>query len=115
MLVTTETPKPHSDEMFERGADLLKAMAHPLRLAVLAALLDGPRCVHELVETTGATQPLVSQHLRILRDADLLRRDRRGREAIYAITDDHIHHIVIDAVDHVRTEGPHDDPHLHEA
>ena len=103
------------DGSFERGAALLKAMAHPLRLALLASLVEGPQCVHELVESTGATQPLVSQHLRVLRNADLLERKQRGREAVYAVADDHIKHIVIDAVDHVRTEGPHHDPHLHEA
>lgn len=105
----------HTEQAFARGAELLKALAHPLRLAVLASLLDAPRCVHELVESTGATQPLVSQHLRVLRDADVLTRERRGREAVYAIADDHIRHIVVDAVDHVRTEGSHHGPHVHDA
>lgn len=105
----------HADEGFARGAELLKAMAHPLRLAVLASLVEGPRCVHELVDSTGASQPLVSQHLRVLRGADLLARERRGREVVYAIADDHIHHIVVDAVDHARTEGSHHGPHLHDA
>ena len=90
----------HDDEALTRGAELLKAMAHPLRLAMLVSLIDGPRCVHELVASTGATQPLVSQHLRVLRGADLLVSERRGREVVYSITDDHIHHIVIDTVDH---------------
>ena len=105
----------HTDPAFERSAELLKAMAHPLRLAVLVSLLEGPQCVHELVESTGSTQPLVSQHLRILRGADLLVREQRGREAVYAIADTHIHHIVVDAVDHVRTEGTHHGAHLHDA
>lgn len=105
----------YADGSFAAGADLLKAMAHPLRLALLSALLDGARCVHELVDATGATQPLVSQHLRVLRSADLLSREQRGREAVYAIADTHIHHIVVDTVDHVRTEGSHHGPHLHDA
>ena len=105
----------HTDEAYFAGATLLKAMAHPLRLAILAALIDGPKCVHELVECTGATQPLVSQHLRVLRGADLLHGDRRAREVVYTLVDDHIHHIVIDAVDHARTEGHRHDPHVHDA
>lgn len=113
MIDTTTTA--HTDETFAQVAELLKAMAHPLRLAVLVSLVDGPRCVHELVDSTGATQPLVSQHLRVLRNADLLSREQRGREAVYAIADDHIHHIVVDAVDHVRTEGTRHGPHVHEA
>ena len=102
-------------QAFTQGAEILKAMAHPLRLAVLVSLIDGPRCVHELVESTGATQPLVSQHLRVLRSAALVLGERRGREVVYAIADDHIHHIVVDTVDHARSEGIHHGPHLHDA
>ncbi len=98
---------------FERGASYLKAMAHPLRLAVLSELSGGPRCVHELVDATGAAQPLVSQHLRILRAADLLVAERRGREVVYSIVDDHIHHIVLDAVEHAQSEGTRHDHHVH--
>lgn len=99
--------------VFERSAELLKAMAHPLRVAILFELSEGPRCVHELVEATGQSQPLVSQHLRVLRSAELLTRERRGREVVYAIADDHIHHIVVDTVDHVRSGGTRHDQHVH--
>ena len=98
---------------FVDGAQLLKAMAHPLRLSILATLVNAPCCVHELVEATGATQPLVSQHLRVLRSAELVGRDQRGREVVYAIADDHINHIVTDTIDHVRTEGHVHDSHVH--
>ena len=99
---------------FARGAAYLKAMAHPLRLAMLAELTDGPRCVHELVDATGATQPLVSQHLRVLRSADLLAAERRGREVVYSIVDDHIQHIVLDAVEHAQSEWTRHDHHVHD-
>lgn len=105
----------HTDTAFAKGAELLKAMAHPLRLSMLASLVDEPRCVHELVELTAATQPLVSQHLRVLRGADLVRSERRGREVVYSLADDHIHHIVVDTVDHARTEGTHHEPHMHDS
>ena len=105
----------YTNDTFTTGAALLKAMAHPLRLAVLVSLLDGPRCVHELVESTTATQPLVSQHLRVLRSAELVSRSQRGREVVYAIADAHIQHIVADTVDHVSNEGVHHEPHVHDA
>lgn len=111
--MSSDAPSHHSDDSFANGADLLKAMGHPLRLALLVSMLDGPRCVHELVESTGATQPMVSQHLRVLRSADLLEREQRGREVVYAIADDHINHIVTDTLDHVQTEGTRHEPHLH--
>ena len=113
--MSTDHSIDHANEAIVKGAELLKAMAHPLRLSLLAALVDEPKCVHELVDSSGSTQPLVSQHLRVLRGANLVRSERRGREVVYTVADTHIHHIVVDAVDHVRTEGDHHDSHVHDA
>lgn len=114
-MPSTSKPFDNSPATFDQGAELLKAMAHPLRLAMLAELLSGPKCVHEIVDATGSTQPLVSQHLRVLRNADLVRNERRGREVTYTLADDHINHIVIDTLDHVSTEGNNHDPHMHDS
>lgn len=88
------------------AAELLKALANPLRLRIVAALRQGPRCVHELVDELDATQPLVSQHLRVLRGARLLTAERRGREMAYSIADHHVLHIVDDAIAHVGERTP---------
>ncbi|MFM7064301.1 MAG: ArsR/SmtB family transcription factor, partial [Actinomycetes bacterium] len=64
-------------------AALFKALGNPTRVAIVDVLSDGPRCVHELVRTLGVDQPLVSQHLRVLRDVDLLSTERRGKEVVY--------------------------------
>jgi ArsR family transcriptional regulator, zinc-responsive transcriptional repressor len=87
----------------EAGA-LLRALAAPIRLALVDLLADGPRCVHELVESCGASQSLVSQHLRVLRGAQLVTSSRRGREIVYALTDTHVAHIVRDAITHVEEQ-----------
>lgn len=89
---------------FEAAADLLRALANPHRLAIVAELDGGARCVHELVDALGVSQPLVSQHLRILRASHLVRTERRGREVAYSLGDEHVFHIVHDAVMHA-TEG----------
>jgi DNA-binding transcriptional ArsR family regulator len=102
-----------ADTDYAPAAELLKALAHPLRLQVLVLLCEGPRCVHELVEATGVAQPLVSQHLRVLRAASVLSAERRGREMAYSIVDDHLVHIVRDAVEHTNTEGAVHGQHLH--
>jgi ArsR family transcriptional regulator, zinc-responsive transcriptional repressor len=98
---------------YESAASLLKALAHPLRLEILTALQDGPLCVHDLVERTGANQPLVSQHLRILRSAEVLVGRRRGREVAYELADQHVSHIVLDAIEHTGIEGIRHEHHLH--
>lgn len=87
---------------YESAGELLRALAAPIRIAIITELSDGPRCVHEIVESIGAPQPLVSQHLRVLRGAGVVRGERRGREIAYSLIDDHIGHIVADAVTHAR-------------
>jgi DNA-binding transcriptional ArsR family regulator len=62
-----------------------QAMAEPVRLAILERLLDGPATVADLVVRTGATQPNVSNHLAVLREADLVRAERKGRTAVYRL------------------------------
>ena len=91
-------------EAYERAGELLRALSAPIRVAIVAELGAGERCVHELVEKLGAAQPLVSQHLRVLRGAGVVRGARRGREIAYSLVDDHIAHIVADAVTHAREE-----------
>ena len=82
------------------AVELLKALASSARLAIVLELARQERCVHELVDATGMNQPLVSQHLRILRGAGVVVSRRRGREAAYSLTDDYLAHIAGDAVRH---------------
>jgi ArsR family transcriptional regulator len=63
-------------------------------------LREGELCVHDLVERVGAAQPLVSQHLTVLRSAGVIAGRRQGREILYRLTDEHISHIVLDALTH---------------
>jgi DNA-binding transcriptional ArsR family regulator len=87
-------------EVYAGASELLRALSAPLRLALIAELGDGPRCVHELVDALKVPQPLVSQHLRVLRSARLVHAERRGREIAYSLADAHVGHIVADAVSH---------------
>ncbi|MBL7499677.1 helix-turn-helix transcriptional regulator [Frankia sp. CNm7] len=93
----------------EPAAELLRALAAPVRLAAIRELAEGPRYVHELVASLGVSQPLLSQHLRVLRGAGLVVTRRHGREIAYLLADQHVAHIVLDAIAHSR-EGPHEHP-----
>ena len=66
-------------------ARVCKTLAHPLRLALLNALRDGERSVSDLADAIGATQPLASQHLAVLRNQGLLINRRNGNEVYYSI------------------------------
>jgi DNA-binding transcriptional ArsR family regulator len=87
---------------YEPAAALLKALVAPMRLALVDLLAEAPRCVHELVGALDVPQPLVSQHLKVLRSAGLVATTRRGREVVYRLADDHVAHVVRDAVAHAR-------------
>jgi ArsR family transcriptional regulator len=69
-------------------ARTLKAIADPARLRLLslvAAHEDGEACVCDLTEPLGLSQPTVSHHLKVLVDAGLLSRDKRGVWAYFAL------------------------------
>ncbi len=82
------------------AAALLKALAHPGRIRIIGQLAGGDRCVHELVESLGIAQPTVSQHLTVLRSARLVTSTRAGKEQRYSLRDQHVRHIVDDALIH---------------
>ena len=82
------------------AGDLLRALAAPVRIAIVLQLQEGERCVHELVDALAVAQPLISQHLRVLKEAGVVHGERRGREVVYSLVDDHLAHIVLDAVAH---------------
>jgi ArsR family transcriptional regulator len=82
----TETPL--SADQAVQLAHTLKAIADPARLRLLSLLADQPEgemCVCDLTGPLGLAQPTVSHHLKVLTDAGLLSRDKRGTWAYYAI------------------------------
>jgi DNA-binding transcriptional ArsR family regulator len=64
---------------------VIHALDDPLRYALVSRLFTGPATVSELVATTGAAQSKVSNHLAILREADVVRAERSGRAIVYEL------------------------------
>src|SRR5215813_6278890 len=80
--------QPITAEQATELARLLKALADPTRLrlvSMVAAHEGGEACVCELTEPLGLTQPTISHHLKILVDAGIFTRDKRGVWAYYAL------------------------------
>ena len=84
------------------AAQLFKVLGNESRLALLRLIGAEPRTVGALVDATGMSQPLVSQHLRTLRQADLVTPMRSGKEVTYRLVDLHVAHVVADALVHVQ-------------
>ncbi|MGN6608654.1 MAG: metalloregulator ArsR/SmtB family transcription factor [Jatrophihabitans sp.] len=78
--------EPLSQDAAERIAPLLKALADPVRLRLLSLIAshaDGEACVCDLNDAFDLSQPTISHHLKVLHDAGLLDRDKRGAWVYY--------------------------------
>jgi ArsR family transcriptional regulator, arsenate/arsenite/antimonite-responsive transcriptional repressor len=80
--------EPLSSEQADRLAPLLKALADPVRLrlvSIVAASDGGEACVCDLNDAFDLSQPTISHHLKVLHDAGLLDRTKRGVWVYYAV------------------------------
>jgi len=81
-------------------AETFRLLGDPTRLRVLLTCLDGPVAVGDIARRTGASQPLVSHHLRLLRGARLVRGERQQRQVLYEADDAHVRDMLRDMLDH---------------
>jgi DNA-binding transcriptional ArsR family regulator len=66
-------------------ADAFNAVAEPRRRQILDALVEGERPVNDLVRELGLAQPLVSKHLRVLREVGAVDVREDGRRRLYRL------------------------------
>ncbi len=74
---------PQVHARFEARARVLKAVAHPTRIFLVDQLARSERCVCELTAMVGADISTVSKHLAVLREAGIVRDERRGNQIFY--------------------------------
>ena len=85
---------------FDDPAERLRALAHPIRLAIVNLLYHrGGTTVGDIYQTLELDQAMVSHHLKILRYQQIVKAKREGRQAIYSLTDG-IYHDIISLVFH---------------
>ncbi len=95
-------PNPHA---VDAAVALFAALAHPVRLTVLLALSrQEGLTVGQLTELAQAEQSAMSHQLRALRDARLVTSERDGRRIRYRLHDEHVAHIIEDALTHAVDE-----------
>jgi len=71
--------------LFEKQAEIAKAIAHPLRIAVVNFLKDGEQCVCDIAEHVGSERSNVSRHLSVMSNAGLLEYRKEGLKVIYRL------------------------------
>jgi DNA-binding transcriptional ArsR family regulator len=72
-------------ELAMHAAEVLKAVAHPLRLQIVEALAKGEMCVGEIVDALGEKQAITSQQLNLMKDKGVLASRRDGARVYYRI------------------------------
>ncbi len=70
---------------YEARAVIIKAMAHPTRLFIVDQLAKKERSVNELTEMVGDDVSTISKHLAVLRNAGIVRDERRGAQVFYSL------------------------------
>jgi DNA-binding transcriptional ArsR family regulator len=82
-------------------AETMQALATPSRVRILAELRGGERCVNEIAGAVEMAPAAVSQQLRVLRHLGFVVGRRAGRQVFYELHDDHVAHLIDEAVGHV--------------
>jgi len=70
---------------FDARAKIIKAMAHPTRLFIIDVLSRGERCVCDLTEMVGADVSTVSKHLTVMKNAGIVKDEKRGSQVFYSL------------------------------
>ena len=73
------------EDKYKEWANILKALAHPIRLYIVELLSKGEKCVCEIDEQLHIDISTVSRHLATLRRAGLIKDDRRGNQVFYSL------------------------------
>jgi DNA-binding transcriptional ArsR family regulator len=83
-------------DAYDLQSELLKALAHPVRLQILDELRDGEQCVCHLEAALGLRQAYISQQLTVLRKVELVAERKEGLRVYYRVLDPQNLHAVMD-------------------
>ncbi len=86
-LYSSGVRKATRDEVFRLHASFCKALGDANRLLIIVELQDGARTVNEIARSIGASQPLTSRHLAVLREKGLVAARRDGNFVRYGLVD----------------------------
>ncbi|MBQ7363607.1 MAG: winged helix-turn-helix transcriptional regulator [Clostridia bacterium] len=90
-----------ADETTYDLSDFFKLLGDSTRLRILFAIDREPLCVCDIAETLSMTKSAVSHQLKVLRQSDLVRYRREGKNVIYSLADDHVRDIIEKALEHI--------------
>jgi len=81
----------------EDQARILKCIGEPTRLQILKLLAEGERCVGELASVLNKEQSLISHHLRVLKECNIVKDEQEARKVYYKLRDVRLAKLIIDS------------------
>ncbi len=81
-------------DITEKISQVFKLLSDTNRVKILFSLESGSRTVSQIIETTGMSQPLVSFHLRVLREAGLIKTSRKSTFVFNELCDDELINLI---------------------
>jgi ArsR family transcriptional regulator len=81
-------------DSIERQVKVFKALGDPTRLKIIKMLSCCEKCVCEIMPSTGKSQPTTSAHLKILREAGLLKSRKEGLSVYYRLADEAVRELI---------------------
>lgn len=101
-LVSSARERMPDTEITYDLSDFFKVLGDSTRLSILFAIDASPMCVCDIAELVGMTKSAVSHQLKVLRQNDLVRYKRSGKNVIYSLADDHVRDIIEIALMHIK-------------
>lgn len=92
---------PDEETLYEL-ADFFKIFGDSTRISILFAIDKEPMCVCDVASLLGMTKSAVSHQLKILRQSNLVRYRRSGKNVFYSLADDHVRDIIEKALEHLK-------------
>nr|WP_306215807.1 metalloregulator ArsR/SmtB family transcription factor [Actinoplanes sp. RD1] len=99
----------HQDAVISSNPDVVRLLGDPLRAQIVRILAEGPATTSHLVTDTGAKQPNVSGHLKLLREAGVVTTEPRGRFTYYRLVPDALQGAALHLADLAAQARTHDD------
>ncbi len=94
-MATTTTNPVINDKSLDRSAEILRALAHPVRLRIVGFIDEQKSInVNKIYRTLKLEQSITSQHLRILRATDIVETNRNGKYIIYSVNYDKVNQYI---------------------
>lgn len=80
--------------MDEKTSEIFKALAHPVRIKIIKQLYNGPICVCHINRNIDYSQANISKHLKILKNAKIVKSTKDGMYQYYKLTDENVKKII---------------------